>query len=112
MGRGKSRKLKVLMNGAPVGRLVSSPKGVLSFTYDRNWLEYEGGRAISLSLPLTSLEYSGPVVENYFDNLLPDSQRIRSRLQGRVGADSTREVVSRWQLADAIAAGGFVPGYR
>lgn len=90
MARAKSRQLKVLMNGELVGILASSSKGVLSFTYDQSWLEHEGRRVISLSMPLTSQVYSGPVVENYFDNLLPDSQPIRNRLQTRVGADSTK----------------------
>jgi serine/threonine-protein kinase HipA len=41
-------------------------------------------------MPLAGREYSGLVVENYFDNLLPDSLPLRNRLQARVGADSGR----------------------
>ncbi len=53
-----------------------------------SWLSHERRGAISLSLPLTSQVYSGQLVENYFDNLLPDSHPIRNRLQARVGAES------------------------
>jgi serine/threonine-protein kinase HipA len=82
--------LQVLMNGRLVGRLHSSSRGVLSFVYDQSWLDFDGRRPISLSLPLAGREYVGLIVENYFDNLLPDSQPIRSRLQARVGAESGR----------------------
>jgi len=82
--------LQVLMNGLPVGLLRNSARGVLSFTYASTWLVFGGRRPLSLSLPLATREYAGPVVENYFDNLLPDSQPLRSRLQIRVGAESGR----------------------
>lgn len=82
--------LQVLMNGLLVGRLSNSARGVLSFDYDQSWLDFERKRSISLSIPLASRGYSGLIVENYFDNLLPDSQPIRNRLQARVGAESGR----------------------
>lgn len=82
--------LRVLMNGILVGYLRNSARGVLSFQYDQSWLDFDGRRAISLSMPLAGGEYSGLIVENYFDNLLPDSQPLRNRLQARVGADSGR----------------------
>lgn len=82
--------LQVLMNGRLVGWLHSSARGVLSFAYDQSWLNFDGRRPISLSLPLAGREYVGLTVENYFDNLLPDSLSIRSRLQARVGAESGR----------------------
>ena len=44
--------LQVLMNGRLVGRLLSSARGVLSFGYDQSWLDFDGRRPISLSLPL------------------------------------------------------------
>jgi serine/threonine-protein kinase HipA len=78
------------MNGIPVGRLRNSARGVLSFGYDQSWLDFTGRRSISLSMPLSSREYSGLIVENYFDNLLPDSRSIRSRIQARVGVESGR----------------------
>lgn len=78
------------MNGASVGRLVNSARGVLSFGYDQSWLDFEGRRPLSLSMPLSSRVYSGLIVEHYFDNLLPDSQSIRGRIQARVGAESGR----------------------
>ncbi len=82
--------LHVLMNGELVGCLRNSARGVLSFEYDPSWLNFEGRRPISLSMPLSKGEYAGLAVENYFDNLLPDSQPIRNRLQARIGAESGR----------------------
>ena len=42
-------------------------------------------RALSLSLPITAGngEHRGDAVANYFENLLPDSTRIRNRLRSR-----------------------------
>ena len=42
--------------------------------------------------------YSGLIVEHYFDNLLPDSQPLRNRLQARVGADSGRCVLLQSEI--------------
>jgi len=82
--------LKVLMNGHLLGWLRSSSRGAVSFVYEESWLSSDNRRPISLSLPLSNREYHGQVVENYFDNLLPDSFSIRSRLQARVGAETSR----------------------
>ncbi len=73
MARRRSETLQVLMNGILVGKLRRSARGLLSFAYGDDWLDSEQRRPISLSLPLTSQEYVGEVVGNYFENLLPDS---------------------------------------
>lgn len=90
MARGRSSTLKVLMNGQLVGHLRGDSRGVLTFAYTESWLSSENRRPISLSMPLAGRQYSGHTVENFFDNLLPDSQPIRSRLQARIGAESSR----------------------
>jgi serine/threonine-protein kinase HipA len=54
------------------------------FRYEESWANAPHGRALSLSLPLTAdREVRGPAVEYYFDNLLPDSPAIRSRIRTR-----------------------------
>lgn len=51
MGRkSHTRSLFCSMNGFPVGELYLK-NGRISFKYDPSWLEVEGGRAISLSMP-------------------------------------------------------------
>ena len=75
--------LNVLMNGFHVGDLAKNKSGALSFTYISEWLETSGARPVSLSLPLQHKTYSGNVVYNYFDNLLPDNKQIRDRIQAR-----------------------------
>lgn len=87
---GKTGRLDVLMNGALVGRLDRTSKGIISFNYDRQWLEARNRRPLSLSLPLAGQTYSGDVVENFFDNLLPDNSALRDRLQASTQAASTR----------------------
>ncbi|WP_392536866.1 type II toxin-antitoxin system HipA family toxin [Legionella sp. 227] len=79
----KNQTLYVLMNGILVGMLEKTPQGGLRFTYHHDWLNQAGSRPISLSLPLINPTYSGDVVYNFFDNLLPDNQQIRARIQAR-----------------------------
>lgn len=75
--------LNAWMNGEWVGTWHAH-RGTHSFTYAPTWPESEKSRPLSLSLPLTrTLEIKGDVVANYFDNLLPDNERIRERIGRR-----------------------------
>jgi serine/threonine-protein kinase HipA len=76
-------KLNVLMNGRLVGYLRKLSSGAMNFQYDEAWLETSGVRPISLSLPLKYEAYEGEQVYNFFDNLLPDNEQIRARIQAR-----------------------------
>lgn len=78
-----SRILNILMNGTLVGKLEKNKNGFLNFRYDENWLLQPGARPISLSLPLIDKVYSGDIVYNFFDNLLPDNVKIRNRIQAK-----------------------------
>lgn len=95
------RTLDIWMNGEYVGAWFWTRTGVSALRYDDGWLRSRNVRALSLSLPipLGEKEVRGPVVENYFDNLLPDSDRIRDRLRRRFRAASTG-------AADLLAAIG------
>lgn len=77
----ENQTLNVLMNGILVGNLEKTTYNNLVFTYDQQWLNTPGARPISLSLPLIVEPYRGDKVYNFFDNLLPDSSQIRSRIQ-------------------------------
>jgi serine/threonine-protein kinase HipA len=72
------------MNGELVGEWALLRTGTSVFRYAREWLDSRYVRALSLSLPITAdREVRGPVVESYFDNLLPDSADIRRRMRAR-----------------------------
>jgi len=62
----------------------------MEFEYDEAWLGTAESRPLSLSLPLTihRVAHKGAAVEAYFDNLLPDSEPIRRRLQERFSTAS------------------------
>ncbi|HRK39103.1 MAG TPA: type II toxin-antitoxin system HipA family toxin [Burkholderiaceae bacterium] len=78
------RQLNVWMNGERVGLWSVGRTGQHTFSYADGWREHPKSRPLSLSLPLTADgQLSGPAVENYFDNLLPDNELIRRRLSGR-----------------------------
>ncbi|MEM5310607.1 type II toxin-antitoxin system HipA family toxin [Paraburkholderia sp. JHI869] len=72
------------MNGLPVG-YWESVRGNERLAYLDSWLDDEQGRPLSLSLPFTpgNQPYRGKIVADYFDNLLPDSDRIRRRIAAR-----------------------------
>lgn len=75
--------LNIAMNGEDVGQWRKLANGSTEFTYVDSWLSSPRRRAISLSLPLSQKVYQGDAVYNFFDNLLPDSEQIRSRIQQR-----------------------------
>ena len=76
-----TRSLALWMNGEKVG-LWSATSAGETLRYAPSWLESSQGRALSLSLPFRpgNPEIAGAAVRAYFENLLPDSQAIRSRL--------------------------------
>lgn len=82
------------MNGHLVGHWSVSA-GDNSFAYEENWLTSPLRRPISLSMPLRagSAPYRGEVVSNYFDNLLPDSNAVRSTLQSRLRLNSREPII-------------------
>ncbi len=82
--------LYVYMNGISVGKLARESTGQLIFTYDHQWLNLKNSRPISLSMPLTEIPYKGSVVDHFFDNLLPDNELIRRRIQARFNTSSIK----------------------
>lgn len=75
--------LVVWMNGERVGVWSRPRSRATTFQYDPAWVNSASGRALSLSLPFTpgNIPHRGERVSNYFDNLLPDSVAIRSRIR-------------------------------
>ena len=82
--------LGVWMNGQRVGTW-SVVRGTHRLQYDAGWVDSPAGRVLSLSLPFTpgNVAHRGDAVANYFDNLLPDSDAIRSRIRSRFATAST-----------------------
>ena len=81
--------LNAWMNGEFVGTWTVD-RATHAFTYAASWLDSPKVRSLSLSLPVTaSREVRGDVVAHYFDNLLPDNDRIRERLGRRFGTRGT-----------------------
>lgn len=79
------------MNGELVGVWSVERGGTHVLRYEQSWAESPNERALSVSLPVTTgREVRGPVVESWFDNLLPDSRPIRERVRMRFGIKSGR----------------------
>ena len=84
------RELWVWMNGERVGTWQRTRTGGHRFVYEASWLASDRVRPLSLSLPITpDRTVAGPVVANFFDNLLPDDERIRRRASARFKVGST-----------------------
>ena len=91
MGRKSlTRELAVWVNGIRAATWRIPPRGGEEFQYEPAWVESEEGRPLSLSLPfsLDNAPIKGPSVNCYFDNLLPDSDPIRQRIQRRFRTES------------------------
>lgn len=85
-----ARALQVWMNGEAVGLWLRGRAGTDRFVYDPAWIASSRVRPLSLSLPiLADRTISGPVVAHFFDNLLPDDDRIRRRLRARFRVGSS-----------------------
>ncbi|MDO9227356.1 MAG: type II toxin-antitoxin system HipA family toxin [Pseudomonadota bacterium] len=88
--RTHARVLDVWANGKRVGQWRIPARGPEEFQYDPAWCVSAEARPLSLSLPmnLDQLPLKGETVGFYFDNLLPDSESIRRRLQSRFRTQS------------------------
>ena len=93
----RSLALDLWMNGQYVGTW-ERPKGAADrLTYDTGWIRSATGRPLSLSLPFghahgrgdDAQALRGDKVDAYFENLIPDNERILQRLRDRYGARST-----------------------
>jgi serine/threonine-protein kinase HipA len=84
MGRkSRARALLVWINGHLAGEWRIPTRGDMEFQYEPAWTASEEGRPLSLSLPMSldNAPIKGRSVEYYFDNLLPDHDPIRQRIQ-------------------------------
>jgi serine/threonine-protein kinase HipA len=85
-----SRALSIWANGERVGTWILPRIGADELRYVPSWIESPAVRPLSLSLPIgLNVAHKGVVVQNYFDNLLPDSLRIRERLAQRFRTETT-----------------------
>ncbi|KQT14296.1 type II toxin-antitoxin system HipA family toxin [Ramlibacter sp. Leaf400] len=89
--RSHARALSVWANGVRVATWRIPARGDMELQYDEAWRESEWVRPLSLSLPfgVDNAPLRGQVVQNYFDNLLPDSTDMRKRVAGRFKTGST-----------------------
>lgn len=85
MSRSASMQRLVLwMNGERVGTW-SITQGKDQLQYEDSWLQSPQARPLSLTLPFTpgNQPHRGALVGAWFDNLLPDSPRLRERIAAR-----------------------------
>lgn len=103
-------RLQVYQNGDIVGYLMKEPSGAVEFVYADEWLSNDRAYPVSLSMPLREDAYKGAPVVAVFENLLPDSESLRSRVAEKVGADGTDAYSLLAQIGrDCVGALQFFP---
>lgn len=103
-------RLHVYQNGNIVGYLTKEPSGAVEFIYADEWLSNDRAYPVSLSMPLREDAYKGAPVVAVFENLLPDSESLRSRVAEKVGADGTDAYSLLVQIGrDCVGALQFFP---
>ncbi|PTW61997.1 serine/threonine-protein kinase HipA [Breoghania corrubedonensis] len=81
--------LRVYLNNRRVGTFGREASGAVAFSYHDDWLGWENALPVSLSLALRETPYRGAPVSAVFENLLPDSDRLRRLVAEKVGAPGT-----------------------
>lgn len=111
MARRKTHpRLSVFQNGEIVGYLSKQPSGAIEFIYADEWLSNDRAYPVSLSMPLREDAYKGAPVVAVFENLLPDSESLRSRVAEKLGADGTDAYSLLAQIGrDCVGALQFFP---
>jgi serine/threonine-protein kinase HipA len=82
-------RLRVLQNNQLVGYFLKQPSGAVEFQYDESWLNNKNSYPVSISLPLREDAFRGAPVAAVFENLLPDSDKLRQAVAETIGADGT-----------------------
>lgn len=103
--------LRVYLNNRRVGTLNRASNGAIRFSYHDDWLAWKNAIPVSLSLPLRETPWYGAPALAVFENLLPDSDRVRRLVAEKVGARGTDaysllSVIGR----DCVGALQFIPG--
>ncbi len=102
--------LDVSINGRRVGTLDKQANGAIGFVYAFDWLDWRHAFPVSLSLPLGDERYTGARVTAVFENLLPDSAPIRTRVAEQVGARGSDAFSLLSEIGrDCVGAMQFVP---
>jgi serine/threonine-protein kinase HipA len=88
----KKKQLGIWNNGQKLGQWSVSASGESRLHYEESWLNSDSAHPLSLSLPLqvSGQPHRGQVVENYFDNLLPDSDSHRRKLAQHYQSQTTQ----------------------
>ena len=92
MGRKSHGKaLEIWTNGEHVGTWHMPARGQMELTYSDTWQQSLSARPLSLSLPfgVGKSSINTEAVDNFFRNLLPDSNRICKRIAEKFKLEST-----------------------
>ena len=108
MGRAShQRALEIWGNGEHMATWRLPSRGPMELVYAESWMQSPRARPLSLSLPLglAGSVLSGERVDNFFRNLLPDSDAIRQRLARRFRVSTT----GAFDLLEAVGRDCVVP---
>ena len=97
-----SGELEVRFGERRVGSIRADGVTPFCFTYDPAWRASNDAFPVSLSLPLSSQVWLGPVPAAWFGNLLPEGT-AREAICGRLGISESNDVELLWALGGECA---------
>lgn len=77
------KRLTVWMGEQIAGTWVVSKDNTLSFQYDESYLANDNAIPLSRSIPLQSEIIEGPFINDFFGNLLPESEQLQKNIKAR-----------------------------
>lgn len=78
--------LNILMNGYLVGTWQNLPSGAMNFQYAEAWLDADGARPISLSMPLRRQPYEGDIVYNFLITYYQTAEKFEQEFKNALAS--------------------------
>jgi serine/threonine-protein kinase HipA len=85
-----ARRLDVYLHDDPVGQLVQSDNGEMSFQYGKDWLERADAVPLSRSLPLRKERFRRKECRGFFSGILPEQSK-REMIARNLGISSRND---------------------
>jgi serine/threonine-protein kinase HipA len=103
------RTLDVYLHQALVGRLIQDDQGLMTFSYDEEWLTRSGAIPLSHSLPLKAGKFNRNACRGFFAGILPDESK-REIIAKNLGISARNDFAMLEQIGGECAgAVTFVP---
>ena len=101
-------KALIQYKGVNAGILEETDEGY-EFRYDKEYLDYEASKPVSLTLPLSEKPYTSPVFFPFFDGLIPEGWLLDVALRNTDISELDRYALLLLCCKDCIGAVSVIP---